>query len=289
VGPRWLVRLKRAFARPPFHDPLGRKGWMTPFARPQMHRITRMSLSLPQWPRWPRPLRVAFLSDFHVGSHSGDVKRMAGIVAEAAAFAPDLVLYGGDYMNMQPFGGGRVPPDTVADILAKLDAPSGRFAILGNHDIGYDGAAVTAALTSRGIVVIDDTRASFRYENDAIDILGIGDGHGLRAGPDKMIAQLAADRPTIVLAHDPVWFSLVRSPAHLTLSGHTHGGQVVLPGIGVVTNASPAPLRWSYGLVEEEGRTLYTTSGLGTSSIPLRIGVPPEFVIFDINGREAGS
>jgi uncharacterized protein len=68
------------------------------------------------------------------------------------------------------------------------------------------------------------------------------------------------------------------------LAGHTHGGQVRLPGVGIVFNASKAPLRWSHGLVNEDGRQLYVTAGLGTSGVPLRVGVPPEYAVLDING-----
>ena len=77
---------------------------------------------------------------------------------------------------------------------------------------------------------------------------------------------------------------LFRSGPFLTLSGHTHGGQIRLPGIGILHNASTAPMHWSYGLTVENGRTLYVSAGLGTSLIPLRIGVPPEFAILDVNG-----
>jgi predicted MPP superfamily phosphohydrolase len=68
------------------------------------------------------------------------------------------------------------------------------------------------------------------------------------------------------------------------LSGHTHGGQIKLPGFGVVVNASRAPLRWSHGLVVEDGRHLIVTAGLGTGGIPLRIGVPPEYVLIEVTG-----
>src|SRR5262249_31948472 len=79
------------------------------------------------WPRWSRALRVIFLSDFHTGSHSEDVTRLQGIVTEARNFGPDLVLFGGDFVNMQPFGGGRVPPRVVGSALARLDGSCGRF------------------------------------------------------------------------------------------------------------------------------------------------------------------
>jgi predicted MPP superfamily phosphohydrolase len=68
------------------------------------------------------------------------------------------------------------------------------------------------------------------------------------------------------------------------LAGHTHGGQIRLPGVGIITNARKAPLRWSHGLIHEGGRYLYVTSGIGTSGLPLRWGVPPEYGVLDVAG-----
>src|SRR5947207_1824247 len=139
-------RLTRAILRPPFRDELGRKGWLAEISRAQRHVVRRLRLEIDGWPRWRHPLRVAFLSDLHTGSHSDDVARLNAIVDEAAALVPDLVLFGGDYVNMQPFGGGRVPPRTIAAALSRLEAPLGRFAILGNHDYVYGERAVADAL-----------------------------------------------------------------------------------------------------------------------------------------------
>jgi uncharacterized protein len=146
AGRRARGRLSRALARPPFRDELGRKGWLAEISRAQRHVIRRLHLEIAGWPQWRRPLRVAFLSDLHTGSHSDDVVRLNAIVDDAAALAPDLVLFGGDYVNMQQFGGGRVPPRTIAAILSRLEAPLGRFAILGNHDYVYNERAVTDAM-----------------------------------------------------------------------------------------------------------------------------------------------
>jgi hypothetical protein len=68
------------------------------------------------------------------------------------------------------------------------------------------------------------------------------------------------------------------------LCGHTHGGQIKLPLLGVIRNASQAPLHWSYGLIVERNRHLIVTAGLGTSGVPLRIGVPPEFAVIEVSG-----
>ena len=277
-------RLIRTLARPPFRDELGRKRWFERFARAQPHLVRSFRLEIDGWPRWSRPMRVVFLSDFHTGSHSEDVARLQGIVTEARTFGPDLVLLGGDFVNMQPFGGGRVPPQVVASALARLDGPCGRFAVLGNHDYVYGAEEVADALREHGITVLDDEYRGVNFEGHSVDIVGIPDAHVSRAPSQQLLASLLPEQPTIVLAHDPAWFADVPARPHLTLAGHTHAGQVSLPGLGIVTNSSKAPRRWSRGRVVEGGRYLYVTSGIGTSVLPVRWRVPPEFVVLDVIG-----
>jgi predicted MPP superfamily phosphohydrolase len=282
----WRDRLLRALTRPPFADETGRKGWLAPFARAPRHVVRKLDLAIEGWPRTSRPLRIAFLSDFHTGSHANDVARLRAIVAEAASHAPDLALYGGDFVNMIPFGGGRVPPRITAAVLAGLEAPLGRFAVLGNHDRNYGVDEVAEALRANGITVLFDSVQEVRFEDRGIDIAGIHDARRDRPAARALLAGLRPQRPAIVLAHDPWWFTHLPPGPHLMLAGHTHGGQVCLPGIGALRNASWAPLAWSYGLIEEGGRRMVVTSGLGCSKLPLRIGVAPEFVILDVRAME---
>jgi predicted MPP superfamily phosphohydrolase len=279
-----FARLLRAATRPPFTDVVGRKGLFEGFSRAQPHVVRKLRLAVAGWPRWPRPLRVVFLSDLHTGSHAGDVQRLEAIVAEATQLAPDLVLFGGDYVNMQPLGGGRVPPRVTAAVLSRLAGGHGRFAVLGNHDIIYGADEVAEALRAHEITVLDDQAASIRLEGTSVTILGLPDGGIERPEPPALLATLSPQEPAIILSHDPVWFADVRASTHLMLAGHTHGGQITLPWIGPMVNASKAPLRWTYGLIEDGGRQLYVTSGLGTSGIPLRVGSPPEIVLLSING-----
>jgi predicted MPP superfamily phosphohydrolase len=277
-------RIARALVQPPYNDTLGHKGWLEPFSRAQPHRVHRLALTIPLWPQNARPLRIAFLSDLHAGSHAGDLDRFRAVAEEAAAFKPDLVLHGGDFVNMQPLGAGRLSPDAIAEAIAPLHAPLGRYAVLGNHDYTYGATAVAAALESRGIRVLDNVLHTVSHDGHALNLIGLPDAHHISAQGRALLASLTPDRPAIVLAHDPEWFAHVAAGPHLTLSGHTHGGQVRLPFVGAVRNASRAPLRWTHGLIVEEGRHLYVTGGLGTSLIPLRIGVPPEYAVIDISG-----
>ena len=211
-------RLVRTLARPPFRDELGRKRWFERFAYAQPHLARSLRLKIDGWPRWSRPLRIVFLSDLHTGSHSNDVLRLRSIVAEARTFGPDLVLLGGDFVNMQPFGGGRVPPRAVAAILAGLQGTHGRFAVLGNHDYVYGVEEVAGALREHGITVLDDEYRDVNFEGRSIDIVGIPDAHVPRARSKQLLASLLPEQPTIVLAHDPAWFATVSAGSHLTLA-----------------------------------------------------------------------
>jgi predicted MPP superfamily phosphohydrolase len=277
--------MTRSLTRPPFRDALGQKGWFSRLSRAEPHVVHHLSLIIPGWPRLSKAMRIAFLSDFHTGSHSDDVSRLDAIIAEASGFRPDIALFGGDYVNMQLFGGGRVPPSTIARTLARLDTPLGQFAVLGNHDYEYGASAVANALERQKINVLSDSRVTVQFQNKLVDIVGVPNARIIRSEARAVLAGIEPNTPTIVLSHDPVWFAEVPPGPHLTLAGHTHGGQIRIPGIGVITNASKAPLRWSNGLISERGRYLYVTSGIGTSGVPLRWGVPPGYAILDVTGE----
>lgn len=93
------------------------------------------------------------------------------------------------------------------------------------------------------------------------------------------MAGIDESEPLIVLTHDPALFPEVPARAAITIAGHTHGGQVTIPGIGPIVNASRAPLSHSSGLIREGGKLLYVSSGIGTSVLPIRFNAPPEIGI----------
>ena len=145
-GEKQRAALARALIRPPYRDGSGCK-WLGGYLfGAQPHAVNKLHLRLSGWPQGKRPLRIVFLSDFHCGSHADDLARLRVIVSEAASHQPDLALFGGDFVNMQLFGGGRVPPRVTAAILAQLSAPLGQLAVLGNHDYTYGMEEVADAL-----------------------------------------------------------------------------------------------------------------------------------------------
>lgn len=279
-----VERFNRAILRPPFSDERGHKGWLERWSKAQPHVVCRVALEIAGWPRFERPLRVVFIADFHAGSHAGDIDRFTGIMTEVAGFAPDVILFGGDYVNMSTFGGGRIPPHVIASLAGRAAAPLGRFAVLGNHDYIYGAQDVATALRDAGITVLDHDQRSVEFCGERINILGLPDTYVGEPSGRLLNTRLERDRPSIILAHDPAWFVHVPKGPNLTLAGHTHGGQIKLPGVGILTNASHAPRHWSHGLIVEGDRHLYVTAGLGASGLPIRIGVPPEYAVLDLNG-----
>lgn len=232
-----------------------------------------------------RALTCVVLSDLHVGSHAGDLDRLSGIVGEIQARRPGLLLLGGDYVNMQFFGGGRVRPEQIAEILAPLARGTPTAAVLGNHDAEYGSAIVARALEDHGIPVLFNTVRQLETEAGNIHIAGLEDhGTGNRETA-TVFAVLADPARTLVLAHDPASFADVPKGPIATVSGHTHGGQIRLPVFGAMVNASSAPLGWTHGHIIEEDRHLIVSAGLGTSGLPLRINCPPEIVEVVIEPR----
>ena len=280
-----LTWLERRVVAQPFSDPGGGKGWWSWLSRAPAHRVRQECIEITGWPRFSRPLRLLFLSDLHVGSHTNDVNRLGGIIASTAELQPDLMCLGGDYINGLLFGGGRVPPETIAEILAVVKPPLGSFSILGDHDELYGALAIAGALRDAGLTVLFNEAAHVHFNEHEVTVVGVSpDAARL---PD-LIRQACVGHPIIVLAHDPAAFALIpRETSCLILCGHTHGGQIRLPLLGPLVNMSDAPLAWSYGHVVEGDCHLYVTSGLGVSLIPVRLGIPPEIVLVEVQG--AGS
>jgi predicted MPP superfamily phosphohydrolase len=230
-------------------------------------------------------LTCIVLSDLHIGSHGGDLERLSGIVDEVLARRPGLVLLGGDYVNMQVFGGGRVRPEEIAEIPAPLARAAPVAAVLGNHDAEYGVSIVAETLEAVGIPVLLNAVQRLDTDSGMIDVAGLEDHRTGQQDTAGVFARLSDPSRTLVLAHDPASFAAVPAGPIVTVSGHTHGGHIRLPGLGAIVNASRAPLRWTHGHIIEGKRHLVVSAGLGTSVLPLRLNCPPEIAELVIEPR----
>lgn len=215
-------------------------------------------------------LRIGLLTDVHRSlfvSHDDVSRAVAALMQQR----PDLIVLGGDYVT----SGDRRYVGPSADALAPLTAPHGVFGILGNHD---DDHHMPGALTMRGVEVLKDARTRVVIRGEPIDLVGIR--FWTKHLSDIAALARGAGAVTVLLAHDPrrlVEASALAIP--LVLSGHTHGGQVVLPLVGPVA-ARKFPVVAGIG---RRGRTtMFVSRGVGTVYVPVRVNCPPEVSVLTL-------
>ena len=249
-------------------------------------------LEVPGWPEGA-PLRIALLSDLHVGSPFNGPAKLRDIVRRTNDARPQIVLLAGDFVIHRVLFGDFVPPEAAAKTLRDLRAPLGVHAVLGNHDYALSRVRVREALDLAGIRVLEDE--AVRIEADP----GPGGGPPGEAPPPfwlvgvsdfvrgphdlaRALAMVSGPSPVILFTHNPDLFPEVPERVGLTLAGHTHGGQVYVPLLGRPIVPSKYGSRYAAGLVIEHGRRLFVTTGLGTSIVPVRFLVPPEISLLTV-------
>jgi uncharacterized protein len=253
---------------------------------PSSIRIVSPTIALHHWHPEHDGLKIAVLSDLHVGSPHRSLERIREIVAATNAEQPDLIVLLGDLVIQSVVGGRFVEPELIGRELQLLHARLGVVAVLGNHDWWYDGERVRRALESNGIPVLENQNIRVTDRGQSLWLCGLAD---LWTRGNRLSATLAEVRdadPVIVLSHNPDVFPEIPDRVSLTLAGHTHGGQVNLPIIGRPVVPSKFGPRFAYGLIEEGGRTLFVTGGIGTSILPVRFRVPPEIVVLTLTGKK---
>jgi predicted MPP superfamily phosphohydrolase len=238
----------------------------------ERHRIgvTRETLRVSGLSPALHGLRVGFLTDLH-RSYAVPHEMADAAVQLLVSEQPDIIMLGGDYVTW----GDRRFVGAAAEALAPLTAPYGVFAILGNHD---DDKDMPAALTAKGVTVLKDARTRLRIKGVPLDIAGIRFWTRRAADIARIVKGAATD--LILLAHTP--WRLPEATAlsiPLVLSGHTHGGQIVLPGLGAIA-AREFPV--IQGIGRRESTTIFVSRGVGTVYIPVRVNCPPEVALLTL-------
>ena len=235
-----------------------------------------------RWPAGRPPLRLAVLTDLHVGSFRNGLGRLDEVVARTNAQHPDLVVILGDLVVHDVLLGRFVPPEATATRLAGLRAPLGVMAVLGNHDWWYNGYKVRRDLEANGIKILENEVVRLDVRGTPLWLAGLADLWTRVQRVEQTIAQVPDGETVIALTHNPDIFPQLPQRVPLMLAGHTHGGQVRLPFIGSVVEASRFGERYEVGHVFENGHHLFVTTGIGTSIVPVRFGVPPEIVLLEV-------
>ncbi|MCZ2822832.1 MULTISPECIES: metallophosphoesterase [unclassified Modestobacter] len=251
----------------------------------------RYAVELPRLPAESAGLEVALLADMQIGmwwANTGMVERAVERVLEDE---PDLVLLGGDFVY---HAGPDVEPEVEAamDLLSPLlDSGIPTYAVLGNHDYASDAAEeLTAALEGAGVpVLLNESEPVPGTGEDPLHVVGVGPVRPGLVDVDQALSGLPDDAPRVVLMHNPTAFpEMPPGSAPLTVAGHTHCGQIALPGLprwswlGLTEEEAVVADGWSAADYGAEGNALFVTCGLGFSVVPMRINAPPQVVFFEL-------
>ncbi len=255
-------------------------------------------------PKWAPglKLRLVLIADPHLGEPYMSLARWNRILDLANSLEGDLHLLLGDYAAGHRFVISRVDVADTARAARKLKSPLGTYAIIGNHDwwedltaqnLGRGPTLAQRVLEDAGIPVLENKVARLEKNNLPFWLSGTASIVAIKTkvrgrfeGRDDLpgtLAQVTDNAPIIHMAHEPDLFTVMPDRVSITLSGHTHGGQVRFMGWSPIV-PSQFGNRFAYGHIIEEGRHLIVSGGLGCSIAPIRIGVPPEITIVDLMG-----
>ena len=223
---------------------------------------------------------MGFISDVH---HGPFVPRayVRSIVAMTNALKPDLVLLGGDYCHRGP---QYIAP--VLEDLGKLEARIGRYAVLGNHD-HWDGYKESVeGLEAAGIPLLRNAGVWVEKESSRLRIGGVGDLWCDNVDVARALGDATGEDAVVLLSHNPdVAETLRDTRVGLMLSGHTHGGQVVVPFYGAPCVPSSYGQKYLHGLVRGPSCDVFIGRGVGTITPPVRLFCRPEVVLLTLAGR----
>jgi len=261
--------------------------WLNIYAwliEPNLLVVRRVEIVSENWRG--APLTIAAIGDTHVGSPHVDAARMGRIVARVNELRPELVVLLGDYVGFHAPMSERSPAENQEILggvatFAAITSRYGVVAVLGNHDVWYDRSAITTALQDAGVGSLWNRHIVIRRSGGPVLVAGLAD---YDTGDPDFAAALDGAPPnadTLVLSHSPDAFAeMPRGPA-LMLASHGHCGQVTIPLIGRPITPLRNP-RYACRMIEEDGKRMYVTAGIGTSIIPVRFLNPPEIVLITI-------
>jgi len=242
------------------------------YSRHQL-QLVRHSIPVSGLPPALDGLRVGLITDLH---HSEmvpveDVARAASLLMTER---PDLIVLDGDYVTW----GDRTFVGPCADALASLRAPFGVFAALGNHD---DDRDMPAALAANGFEVLRDARTKLNVRGETISLVGLR--YWTQRLRDVARVVKGAEGTVVLLAHDPRRLTEAAAlDIPLVLSGHTHGGQVVLPVVGALA-ARKFPVVAGAG--RRDNTSIFVSRGVGTIYVPYRLNCPPDVSLLTLKSH----
>jgi predicted MPP superfamily phosphohydrolase len=248
--------------------------------------ITTQQVPLPGLPRAFDGFRIAQMSDIHIGPFM-PFEQIRKYVEMTNALKPDLIVLTGDFVTTDPNTQG-----AVVEALSGLSAPFGVFGSLGNHD-AWAGVerSITRLFRQRGIRILRSEAVPIAIQGDWFNLIGTDFQSQHRFGPSAPVASLLSDvvpliapeRVNILLSHNPDTFDRAAELGiHLSMAGHTHGGQAALEFISPEIAPSRLVTPYVAGWFRKPGGLLYVNRGIGTIGVPIRVGAPPEITVYQL-------
>ena len=236
------------------------------------------------WPAGTPPLRLLLISDIHVGGPDMPPARLARIVEQINGLGSDLVLIAGDFITDRQVATRHYSLAEAVAPLAALAPKIGTFAVLGNHDHWRDAAEARVRLSAAGVIVLDNEAV----QAGPLAIGGLDDAYTAHADVTRTVGQLRAlPGARLLISHSPDPFPAVPRDVALMVAGHTHCGQIRLPLIGAVSTMSDYGDRYACGRIEEGGKVLVVSAGVGTSILPLRLLAGPDLWLIELRPAPA--
>ena len=251
------------------------------FGEPDGFAVERVQIRLKRLPGAFSGFRIAQISDIHIGGWITP-DRLEQATELVAAEKPDILVITGDFLKGRSFS--EMEKQGLRDlgrILSPLASSVPTFAVLGNHDYWTNPDAIREMLRQCGITDLTNAVYAVTREEEKFYLCGVDDIRHGEVRLDKVMAQLDDNSAAILLVHEPDFAdeSAATGKFDLQISGHTHGGQIVLPFIGPPV-LPPSGRKYPSGLYKVGNMLQYTNRGIGTDTVSVRINCPPEITVF---------
>jgi uncharacterized protein len=243
-------------------------------------RINRQTVSIPNLPQAFGGKTIAILADLHHGPFVG-IEFIHEAVRITKSLAPDLVALVGDYAHKGVDAHNQLPP--CLEALSALSAPLGVYAVPGNHDMPKGGQLYRDSIAATPLIDLTNRNRRISLDGEHLWLAGVDDLWWGKPNIEQALSGVPTGAAVVLLCHNPDFAEETpNSRVGLVLSGHTHGGQVYLPGLGCAWLPSRYGLKYRRGLVQAPASSVFVSRGLGEAGIPLRMNVPPEIVVLTL-------
>jgi uncharacterized protein len=242
--------------------------------------VERLDHALCLDPARPRqvPLRIAFASDLHLGptTPKSVLDRAFALLSEAA---PDVLVLGGDYVFLEA---NAAKARELRDRVRAVPATT-KLAVMGNHDLWTHHELLEDALAEAGARVLINDAVRLPAPHDDVAMLGLDDPWTGKPDGAKAVTACGDAKVLLGVCHSPDGVPFLRGRGvSLLLSGHTHGGQIALPGPRPIIVPGPLGKRWPFGRHREDDLTLFVSRGVGTTELPIRTFATPDIAVFTV-------